>query len=359
MTPRKRIYVLLITLVSLFLTACGGSNNSTESAANTKSTFDVASAGINSNLAISNTGSYEEETPYENEDIELDLESNNEDDTNTDNNTNSEQNTLLKEDKLVYRCEIDIETLDFNNSYNEIQSLIETNNARIERETFEDNTKNIELYGIYNYKYLKTSQIIIRVPSEKYKQLINYEFDKEKALITRKNTSIENITQRYYDTTSEVQGLKIQEERLLQLLEKATEVDDMIELNKEITNVQNRINELQTQIITMDMDTIYSYVTINLKETIELTPEKELIKTNTFLDRLKNTCIDTWRNVKNSLEILLFFIINVSPLLLLIAILIIIFRKKIIKYKNSKVSLKDIDTLIKQAEDADKTEENK
>lgn len=359
MTTRKRIYVLLITLVSLFLTACGGSNNSTESVANNKSTFDVTSAGINSNLAISNTGSYEE-TPYETEEnIELDLDSNSEDDIDTDNNTNSEKNTLLKEDKLVYRCEIDIETLDFNNSYNEIQSLIETNNARIERETFEDNTKNIELYGIYNYKYLKTSQIIIRVPSENYKQFINYEFDKEKALITRKNTSIENITQRYYDTTSEVQGLKIQEERLLQLLEKATEVDDMIELNKEITNVQNRINELQTQIITMDMDTIYSYVTINLKETIELTPEKELIKTNTFLDRLKNTCIDTWRNVKNSLEILLFFIINVSPLLLLIAILIIIFRKKIIKYKNSKVSLKDIDTLIKQAEDADKTEENK
>lgn len=371
---KKKLHLsILILSLMLSLVGCGSSSsdtvgNTSSSVAGSDNHYDMEAdydgtgvlgfGGSSDNKADSGVSSEEIEEIVDEMEDDVDTE-----ETPSKNN-NSNTNVVLVDEKLVYKCTVEIETLDFDSSYTALQDLMTKYKCIIASEEFSDEEISY-LYGSYSYGYDgyksgRVDKIVIRVPSANYKAFVS-EYGKL-GNVTSKNQTVSNITQDYYDTTSQVEGLKAQMERLEIMLSQATEIEDMITINQAITELQYEINQLTTYIRTMDSDVAYSYVTLTLKEVLEYSEVEQPVKTNTFLDRLKNQCIDTWEGFLEFLEDLLFAIIGLIPAIVIFGIIYIIvritFRDKIKVWKEQRKSRKtsgynsisELNTLLKYDE---------
>ena len=100
--------------------------------------------------------------------------------------------------------------------------------------------------------------------------------------IISKSTSVDNISQKYYDTTAQIEALQIQEKNLLAMLEKCESIEDMITVEQRLSEVQYELNNLQTTRRYMDMDVAYSYVNISITEVMEYRKDSEAVKQKYF-----------------------------------------------------------------------------
>lgn len=246
---------------------------------------------------------------------------------NDENQTQDLDTMTLLEEKLVYYCDLDIETLDYAGTMSAIKDTIKKYGGVIQSENESDDS-----YHWYYEDYRKTGGTLhnylqVRIPSEKYDSFLS-ELDGIGKIIS-KSTSVDNISQQYYDTTTQIEALQIQEKNLLAMLEKCETIEDMITVQDRLSEVQYELNSLQTTKRYMDVDVAYSYVNINVSEVLEYHYENEPVKTNTFIDRLQNTLKSTGTDFLSFMEDLLFVVIRLMPYLLITAVICLIFRKKI------------------------------
>ncbi len=246
------------------------------------------------------------------------------------NQTSEPDNLTLLEEKLVYHCNLDIETLDYPATMTSIKETITKYGGIIQSESESDSGT-----GWYYENYRKTSATMhnyleVRIPSEKYDDFLAA-LDGVGKIIS-KSTSVDNISQRYYDTTSQIEALKIQEKNLLVMMEKCETIEDMISVENRLSEVQYQLSELQTSRRYMDMDVAYSYVNIGITEVMEYRQDSEPVRKNTFADRLRNTVWSTGKGFLAFLEGLLFLLIHLSPYILITIVICAVFLRKKIRH---------------------------
>lgn len=252
---------------------------------------------------------------------------------------NTDSMTLLEE-KLVYRCSIELETLDYQGAIKSIKSAIAQYGGVIQSENETD-----ESFGWYYADYHKTqgtmnNYIEVRVPSANYESFISSLDGAGK--ITSNSSSIDNISQQYYDTATQIEAYRIQEKNLLKMLEECTTIEEMLTVQERLTNVQYELNRLETNKRYMDMDVAYSYVNISVTEVMEFRPDEEPVRTNTFADRLVNTLKSTGSGFLAFLEVMLFVAIRLFPYVLIFgSIFYLIFRKKLKNWKKERTLKKE------------------
>lgn len=217
-------------------------------------------------------------------------------------------------EKLVYMCKIDMETLEFAKTVSTLKELINKYDGFIESETQSDDAS-----GWYYSTYTKTTGtlrefIVVRIPTENYNQFLD-DLDGT-GKIRNKSQNVENITKRYNNTATTVKSLQTQEARLLEMMEQATTIEEMLYIEDRLSEVQNELAMYKNELSEMDTDVQYSTVTMVIDEVLEYTREREPQKVSTFADRLKNTLRNTWSGFLNFLENFLFFLIEVTPVLL-------------------------------------------
>lgn len=223
-------------------------------------------------------------------------------------------NTTQKEfgDKLVYTCNMSMETLVYDDTVDEVKKKIVESNGIIQSEEEYDDD-----YNWYYSDYEKTNatrniMFTVRVPSEKYDSFL--ESLEGSGKIVSKSSSVDNISKQYYDTESIIKSLEIQEDRLLTMMEEAETIQDMISVETRLTEVQTELNRYHTSLASMQTDVDYSTVYISIREVYEYSPD---IHTNTFLERLGNAFSDSWSGFKNAIEGVLFFVIIAVPQLVI------------------------------------------
>lgn len=252
--------------------------------------------------------------------------------------TPDKDSMTLLEEKLVYHCNLEIETLDYPATMASIKATITKYGGVIQSESESDSG-----YDWYYENYRKTSGTMhnyleVRIPSKDYNHFLE-ELDGVGKVIS-KSTSVDNISQQYYDTTAQIEALKIQEKNLLAMLEKCETIEDMITVEQRLSEVQYQLNNLQTTRRYMDMDVAYSYVNIGISEVMEYRQDSEPVKRNTFVDRLKNTLVSTGRGFLSFLEGLLFLIIRMAPYIIIVVVIGLVFPaekiRRIMEKRKSK-----------------------
>ena len=305
---------IMLAIAGSLLTGCGAASNST----------------MMSDKAMTESAAEDSAVAYATEDsggIAYDTYTSNEQAADTENQTQNLDSMTLLEEKLVYHCDLDIETLDYAGTMTAVKDTIKKYGGVIQSEDESDSS-----YNWYYENYRKTGGTLhnylqVRIPSEKYDSFLS-ELDGVGKIIS-KSTSVDNISQQYYDTTTQIEALQIQEKNLLAMLEKCETIEDMITVQERLSEVQYELNSLQTTKRYMDVDVAYSYVNINVSEVMEYHYESEPVKTNTFIDRLQNTLKSTGKGFLSFMEGLLFLVIRLMPYLLIAAVICLIFRKKI------------------------------
>lgn len=321
---RKSVKSLVVLILAgSLLTGCGASSDAVstmsdaamyEPASGNTSSYTGESGGIAyDSYAMSDQTAATEEAGY--------------DAGVSENPTQNMDNMTLLEEKLVYHCDLDIETLDYSGTMTSVKDAITKYGGVIQSENESDSG-----YNWYYEDYRKTGGTLhnylqVRIPSANYESFLA-ELDGVGKIIS-KSTSVDNISQQYYDTTTQIEALQIQEKNLLGMLEKCETIEDMITVQERLSEVQYELNSLQTSKRYMDMDVAYSYVNINISEVMEYHYDSEPVKTNTFIDRLGNTVKSTGKGFLSFLEGLLFLIIRLIPYILIATVICFIFRKKI------------------------------
>lgn len=247
----------------------------------------------------------------------------------------TESSGQIMQDKLVYTCNIDIQTLEYSETISSIKSKIKKYNGIIESEREYDNNYNWYYDDYYKCSGTLSNNMTIRIPSEKYDEFLS-SLDGEGKIIS-KESSVENISKQYYEVSTIIESLRIQEERLLSMMDSADTIEDMITVEARLTEVQTQLNQYNTQLSLMDSEVEYSTIYLCVEEVMQYVAEPA--KTDTFLDRLWNTITETWEFFWDMLEGLLFFAIRIIPIAIVIVPIIFIVRFFIKRHKNKKQNI--------------------
>ncbi|MDK2891611.1 DUF4349 domain-containing protein [Methanohalophilus sp.] len=121
------------------------------------------------------------------------------------------------------------------------------------------------VYDSYYYEsYVqKQGYVNLRIPAEKLDDALGK--IKDLGEIQSESSSAQDVTEEYIDLNARLSNMEKQEERLLEILDMATTVQDVLEVEKElerlrgeIESLQGRLNYLNSQI---DMTTVNVYLT--------------------------------------------------------------------------------------------------
>ena len=227
-------------------------------------------------------------------------------------------------EKIIYTAYANVETIDFDGSVEKVYLLLDQYNAFIENSYVTGKSYSTEFYGHQSYR---VAEFTIRVPREHYSALTS-SLDTLGNVVSL-NSSVDNITSQYIDTESRLETYRIEEDRLLAMLEKATTVDEMIAIEARLSEVRYNIESLTSQLKNWDNKVNYSTVTVYINEVKELTVQVPIQRTywQEIGDGLKNTFNGIGRFFKNLFK---FIIVN-FPVIIIIAVIaaavIAIFRK--------------------------------
>ena len=317
---KKLSLILAVLLIALCLSGCGS-----------------AAKGEASDSAVSGSDGYYDNGYYGSDEFEGEM-----DYSNADTATGEAGSALLTgvqvdmSEKIIYTSHAEIETIDFEGSVEKVYGLLDQYNAFIENSYITGNSYSTEFYGYQSYRI---AEFTIRVPREHYSALTSSLNTLGNVLSI--NSTVDNITSQYIDTESRLETYRIEEERLLAMLEKATTVDEMIAIEARLSEVRYNIESLTSQLKNWDNKVNYSTVTIYINEVKELTVQVPIQRTywQEIGDGLSETMRDIGRFFKNLFK---FIIVNFPVIIILaviVAVVIIIFRKVT---KNDRARVREI-----------------
>lgn len=148
-------------------------------------------------------------------------------------------------------------------------------------ETAETTAQNIQaiagsLAGYVSDSYLyevtpgvKAGAITIRVPADKFDDAINR--IKELAIkVESENINANDVTDQFIDLEARLKNLEAQEEQYLDILKKATAVEDVLKVTNQLNQVRQQIDSWEGQLKYLNSQIDLSTITVNL------TAEKEV-----------------------------------------------------------------------------------
>lgn len=169
-------------------------------------------------------------------------------------------------EKIIYSASVQIETVDFDGAVESIDAMLTHFGAFLESSSVSGRGYNADYYG---YKNLRVANYVIRVPVESFNDMTGAMSDVGRVL----NTSVytDNITERYYDTDARAQSYRIEQERLLAMLEKCETVTDMIEIESRLAEVRYELESLESTLRNWQNEVDYSTINVTISEVEELT----------------------------------------------------------------------------------------
>ena len=266
------------------------------------------------------------------------------------------------------------------------RKLITTMNLDVETDQFEKTTvtivnkanelggyvENSSVYGNGLYSEgmgNRSADYTIRIPQEKLSQFLDVV--EEGTNITRKTENVEDVTLSYVDLQSHKSALVAEEKQLLSLMEQATDIETILQIQNELTNVRYQIESMESQLRTYDNKINYATVNLNVSEVVKYTPvEKE-----TMGSRIVNGFVENFGNVVDGIcEFIIWFITHIPQLVVFAVIIFVIVKickwiskrgkKKLEKQnlgrvKTDKITKKDDkkDSETDEKKDTEKTEE--
>ena len=120
--------------------------------------------------------------------------------------------------------------------------------------------------------------------------------------VIQKSESTEDITLNYYDAKARLDSLKTQHARLLELLEKAESLEDVVALESHLSEVEYQIDSYASNLKVNDNLVDYVTITINLEEVTQI----QVVEEDGFLKKIGK---GFWRNTEDVLDGILSFII--------------------------------------------------
>ena len=211
-----------------------------------------------------------------------------------------------------------VETTQFDETIGNISVLVERYGGWIESSSVSGSNYYQKARGTAS---TRDASYTLRIPSGKFQELM----DSLSGLgnIPYSHIYTENVTAQYYDAQAHLKAYQTQETRLLEMMELAESVEDVIIIEDRLTELRYQIESLQSSLKNWDRRVSYSTIYLSVKEVREYTPEEKV--NPTYWEELKEALKDGLENAGQFLKDLLVFLVEVLPLLIiLIPILLLV-----------------------------------
>ena len=205
--------------------------------------------------------------------------------------------------KLIKEYYVDAETKEFDKTLESVQKKIENLGGYIENSDISGNS--------YDSSRSRRADLIIRIPSDRMNEFI--ETVRAVGNVTCYQESVKDITLDYIDTESHIKALETERDTLMEMLEQAGDLETLLAIQNELTNVRYELELYESAIRTYDQQISYGTITLNLREVVEIT---EQIGEENFFEELSRRFMDNMANMADLLKELVIIFISVLPFLL-------------------------------------------
>ena len=227
-------------------------------------------------------------------------------------------------EKIIYSADVKVETTAFEDSLAKLEELLSACGGWVQSSSVNGADFYSQSRGT---KSTRSAKYTLRIPSGRFEELMN----SLSALgnIPYTNTYTDNVTSQYYDTEAHLKAYKTQEARLLEMMEIAETVEDIVILEDRLTELRYKIESLQSTLNNWDRRVSYSTVNLSIQEVIEYTPEPE--HKISYGQRLWRSLTDGLAGVAEFFADFLVWLVGALPTLAILAVLALLLRKPVAK----------------------------
>ena len=304
---KKFLALLLALTLALMLVGCGASKAPMEDAAMDMVTSDDAAMDMGFDAGGAPMEDFKEEAEYQSGAFEE--------------YPSTIDGDKLKDVKMVYTANMDLQTLSFDQADSDISALVEEMGGYFEQRSISNRSS--------GYRY---AEYTVRVPAEKFN-----DFCSQMGTLCHlvyKNESADNITESYYDTQSRLVTAQTKLERLQELLRRAESMEDIITIESAISETEWTIENLTGTLRTYDSLVGYSTIYMTLHEVYELSGQGQAPVT--FGDRLGESFLDGLKAIGRTAQNFAVWLAYSWFWLLIVVVIVIVVLRTIRRRKNGK-----------------------
>jgi hypothetical protein len=211
---------------------------------------------------------------------------------------------LNKEQKIIKTARLAFETKDVEATHKKILQLASQYKGLVQN----DNSGKD-----YNRIY---KNMTVRIPTENFQQFIDG-ISEGVAYFDQKDISRQDVSEEFVDLEARLKAKRVLEERYLELLKKANKVEEMLQIERELSNIREEIEAKQGRLQYLQSQVSMSTVNIEFYKT---TAETGI--TQSYGQKMKNALQGGW----NGISVFFLGILYLWPLFLVAIIVVIILR---------------------------------
>ena len=173
-----------------------------------------------------------------------------------------EKKTALSPDaerKQIQTAVITLETTAFAETEKRLLTVVTANNGLVESSQVAMNTD-----------ARKEGRFVIRVPQENLVLTVEAIAGLPDSKLRSRSVTTQDVTEEYIDVNARLDNLRLQEQRLRQLLAQAATVDEIIKIEAEISKVRTQLDSAAGRLKSLDGRITMAAITVTVNETATL-----------------------------------------------------------------------------------------
>lgn len=212
------------------------------------------------------------------------------------------------ERKWIITMDISAETEDMDSLLTELDGHIEALGGYVEGQSIHNGST-------YAQRRYRNANLTVRIPAQRVEEFATQVAGISNVVSSNKN--LEDITLTYVSTESRMKALQTEEARLLELMEQAETMSDLLEIEGRLTDVRYELENVTTRLRTYDNRVDYATVYLYISEVQEYTPAAE----RTVWQRITQDFRSNLGALGEDLVDLFVWVVASSPYLVIYAVL--------------------------------------
>ena len=231
----------------------------------------------------------------------------------------AKQQDALADRKLIKTVNMDVETEEFDILVPALEQRVVALGGYIE-DMSSYNRNNYYSADYIGTKYLRYASMTIRIPKNNLDTFLSTVA--ERSNIVSRSESVTDVTLQYVDLESHKKALVAEQNRLLELMEQAETVEDIITIEGRLSEVRYQIESMESQLRTFDNKIDYSTVYLSIDEVEQYTPTEETTVGQRISGGFMNSLRGVGRDISN---FAIWFVINIPYLVVWAIVIVVIF----------------------------------
>lgn len=205
--------------------------------------------------------------------------------------------------KFIITMDLDAEAEDLNGALAAISEKLTALDGYME-------SQNIYNGSAYSGRRYRHANLTLRVPAERLDEFTAAVDAISNVVSSSRDT--DDVTLQYVDTESRVKALETERDRLLELMEQAETMSDLLEIESRLTDVRGELEQYASRLKVLDNQIDYATVNLSLSEVTEYTPVAE----KTRLEKIRDGFVDSVKGVWTLiLDCISFVLMNIPYIL--------------------------------------------